>query len=952
MPKSLPLFKRSIRNTFLKTILALTIFIFIILLAFFLYVDSVNENMKKERELIRDKAKIVADLEDSFNGIFFRARGYYAFQNQQELNLLYKNLADFDQQLNRFSKLKLSSEEQTLYNSLVNFHSDYKNNILPKAINFVKKNDYISLRKLSNSGTNTLVNNFVSYAKNYKNKTDDELKQITVKTIEKAQQFTLLALMISGLILLLISVMMWRVLHNLIRPVEYLTAATKAITSGRSFELGSFVNREDEIGVLSHSFQSMSRSIQEKEEVLMAQNEELTAQQAELQDNQGQLQHSLNQLQKYNQLNHALTFTLNKKKLVGEVHKYLNEINSFDSSIMYLLEDNIFVSKGLSEKTTQQLVGHLDDDKHARLVEEKSFVIKREVTSEAQGIAKEPYYCYDLYSSVLNSNGKLIAVLMGTREGRIITPQELDEINGLMNRVSLAFERILMYEEVERSRQLNQDIIDNVNEGIQLVSKTGDIIQVNESLCDLVRNDKWLSGHTILQQTWVKHFNTISNQSNELTGFFSEAISDDFKETRKTRYSIPRESTLFIEVYATSVYEENEKVGTMFVHRDITREYEVDQMKSELVSTVSHELRTPLSSVLGFTELLLTKSLKPERQKKYIETIHKEAKRLTNLINDFLDLQRMESGKQEYNLQSLAFDELAIDIVNRFRHEQNHSVHLIDKARYVEVNADQERMVQVFMNLIGNAIKFSPIGGDVVISLENVNDTLQISIKDKGIGIPASDVTNLFQKFKRIDNSSRRKIGGTGLGLAISKEIIAKHGGEIWIESEEGHETTVYFNLPLINSKLTEQSGKSKEHSYGQSGLNVMIVEDDLSLALLLSEELKSKGYTVIHHYHPQRAFEDALQIPLLGIIIDLMLGEEMNGWDLVQKLKETDQTSNIPIIISSAFDKPKDKMEKYKIEKYLTKPYPPEEISKVLTSFLLSESRHGNVIFPMLEQD
>ncbi|WP_042347874.1 ATP-binding protein [Bacillus massiliigorillae] len=952
MRKPLPLFTKSIRNTFLKTILSLTVVIFIVLLAFFLYVDSINENLKKERELVRDKAKIVADLEDSFNGIFFRARGYYAFQDKQELKLLYDNLEKFDKQLSKFSKLKMTSEELTLYNSLVNFHSDYKNNILPKAIDYINNNDYEGLRKLSSSGTNTLVNNFVAYAKNYKNKTDDELNQITVTTIEKAQQFTLLALMISGLILILISIIMWRVLHNLIRPVEFLTSATKAIQSGEPFELGTFVNREDEIGILSHSFQSMSKSIQEKEEVLMAQNEELTAQQSELQDNQEQLQNSLNRLEKYNQLNHALTFTLSKKKLVSEVHKYLNEINNFDSSIMYLLETNVYDSKGLSEKTTQQLVGHLDDDKRARLEEEKSFVIKREVTPIAQGIANESYFCYDLYASVLNSKGKLVAVLMGTKEGRTITLQELDEINGLMNRVSLAFERILMYEEVERSRQLNQDIIDNVNEGIQLVSKTGDIIQVNNSLCNLVRCDNWLSGHTIQKEAWLNHFITIGGQTEELTTFFKNAISDKFEETRKTRYSISREYTLFVEVYATSVFENNEKVGTIFVHRDITREYEVDQMKSELVSTVSHELRTPLSSVLGFTELLLTKSLKPERQKKYIETIHKEAKRLTNLINDFLDLQRMESGKQEYNLQKLAFDELAIDIVNRFRHERNHSVHLIDKARYVAVKADQERIVQVFMNLIGNAIKFSPAGGDVVISLENNKDTLQISIKDKGIGIPANDVSNLFQKFKRIDNSSRRKIGGTGLGLAISKEIIAKHGGEIWIESEEGHGTTVYFTLPLINSILNEQGGKLDNLSNQQNGLNVMIVEDDLSLALLLSEELKSKGYTVIHHYHPQRAFEDALHIPLLGIIIDLMLGEEMNGWDLVQKLKETEQTNDIPIIISSAFDKSKDKMEKYKIEKYLTKPYPPEELSNVLTSFLVSESRHGNVIFPKTEEE
>ncbi|PAQ13624.1 histidine kinase [Bacillaceae bacterium SAOS 7] len=947
MFKSLPLLEKSIRNRFLRMILTLTIVILVTVITFFLYADSVNESLKEERETIREKAVLVEKLEESFNGIFFRARGYYAFQNDRELQLLYKDLAEFERLLEQFSTLNLTSTERELYKSLVDFHVNYKQTILPEAISYVEADDYEALRKLSSNGTNDLVNQFVVYAKDYKSKTDEELNDIFQKTIEQAQQFTFFSFMLSGLILLFMAMMMWRVLHNLIRPVEQLTAATNAIAAGDSFELGPLVKRQDELGALSSSFQFMSKSILEKEEVLMAQNEELTAQQIALQDNQEQLQRSLSQLQKYNQLNHALTFTLDKQQLVAGVHKYLDELNRFDRSLMYLWEGNGYASKGLSEQSIQQVVGMLNEDKRVRLEEEKSFVITRTVTPEAQGIAKEPYCCYDLYSSVLDSSGKLVAVMMATREGHPFSAQELEDINGLMNRVSIAFERILMYEKVERSRQLNQDIIDNVNEGIQFVSLSGDVIQVNESLCYLVQCQDWLDGRTIVKQAWLEHFRSLCDQPEELTNFFEQAITDDFKETRKIRYKISHEVPSFIEVYATSVYEEMEKVGTVFVHRDITREYEVDQMKSELVSTVSHELRTPLSSVLGFTELLLTKTVKPERQKKYIETIHKEAKRLTNLINDFLDLQRMESGKQQYSMQTLSFDELAIEIVNRFRHEKKHHVHLVDKARFVDVKGDQERIIQLLTNLVGNAIKFSPDGGDVLITLENMNDALQVSIKDEGIGIPANALTKLFQKFKRIDNSSSRKIGGTGLGLAISKEIVSRHGGEIWIESEEGRGTTVYFQLPLVNKRLSEQTKKAAELVAEQKGLQVMIVEDDLSLGLLLSEELKSKGFTVIYHHDPKRAFEDALRTPLLGIVIDIMLGEEMDGWDLVQKLKETDKTSNIPIIISSALDKVKEKVEQYKIEKYLTKPYPPEELSNVLTSFLLSESSNGSVMFP-----
>lgn len=947
MLKSHPLLEKSIRNKFLKTFLSSTIVFVAAILLFLFYVNASNERLQKEQEMIREKAVLVDDLEESFNGIFFRARGYYAFKDEQELKLIYSNLDEFDRLLKEYSRLNMTNEELELYNSLVEFNQEYKTIILPKAISYIEADDYEALRKLSSGGTNDLVNKFVSYAKSYKHDTEIELNQIFEKTIEQSQRFTLIALLLSGLILILISLIVWRVLRNLIQPIEQLTNATNAIASGHSFDLGPLVQREDEIGVLSHSFEYMSKSISEKEDVLMAQNEELTAQQYELQDNQSQLQLSLDKLQKYNQLNHAITFTLNKTTLVEQVHKYLNAINYFDSSILFLLNGDVFDSKGLSESTAERLINTFSEDKQIRLEEEKSFIIKREVTPDNQGIAQKPYSCYDLYSSILDSKGQLVAVMIATREGYPITREEIEDINGLMNRVSIAFERIIMYEKVERSRRLNQNIIDNVNEGIQFVSTSGDIILVNESLCSIVQCDDWLEGNSLSKDQWIEHFRLLCDQSEELPDFLTSAIEEHFKGTRKIRYSISRGTPVFVEVYATSVYDEAEKVGTVFVHRDITMEYEVDQMKSELVSTVSHELRTPLSSVLGFTELLLTKSLKPERQKKYIETIHKEAKRLTNLINDFLDLQRMESGRQQYHMQLLSLDKLAIEIVNRFRHEENHNVHLIDKARNVQVRADQERLIQVFMNLIGNAIKFSPNGGDITITLQNMNDLLQVSIKDEGIGISSNDISKLFKKFKRIDNSASRKIGGTGLGLSISKEIITKHDGEIWIESEEGKGTTIHFNLPLAEKPFSEQMLSGEDFV---AGLNVMIIEDDSSLALLLSEELKSKGFTVIHHNNPKRAFEDALRLPLVGAVIDLMLGDEMSGWELVKQLKETEQTCNIPIVISSALDEAKDKVEKYKIEKYFTKPYPPEALSEVLVTFLLSKSSNGNIIFPQEE--
>lgn len=936
MYKDLLLRKNNIRNQFFKMLLILSIIFFIILIVFFFYAKLNDERLTKEREELSNKAEIVEGLEESFNGIFFRARGYYAFQEQQELQLLYEDLEKFEVLLQQFAQLPMTTEERIIYEDLVAFHENYKEVILPEAISYIEADDYAALRALSNSGTNQLVNEFVAYAKDYKEHTETDLSELFSKTMEQVQHFTLLFLLLGGLVLFFVGIIIRRVLLNLIQPIERLTAASDAIASGSFINLGSLVQREDELGILANSFHKMMLSIQEKEEVLTTQNEELVAQQDELQSNQNQLQQSLDQLQKFNQLNHVLTFTIDKQQLLEDLHTYLNDIYAFDTSILYVLESPLYVSKGLTKQSAVLLVENFDEDKQVRLVEEKSFVIMREITPVSQNIAQTPYFCYDLYSSVLNADGHLVAVMMATREGHKYSKQEIEEINGLMNRASIAFERILMYEEVERSRQLNQNIIDTVNEGIQFISPTGEVVLINQALSRIIRYENTGDSQTITKWKWLQHFQSIADQPEELIYFFKNAIVEQFDDTRTMRYSISQNMPAFVEVYATSVYEGKEKIGTMFVHRDITTEYEVDQMKSELVSTVSHELRTPLSSVLGFTELLLTKELKPERQKKYIETIHKEAIRLTNLINDFLDLQRMESGKQQYDMEQLPIGQVAIDIVDRFRHEANHCVHLIDKAKCMTILGDQERLVQLFINLIGNAIKFSPNGGEITVMLENVQNHVQISVKDQGIGIPQNEISKLFQKFKRLDNSARRKIGGTGLGLAICKEIVTQHGGSIWIESTEGQGTTVYFTLPALHSNQTLDDMNSV---IDETSLNVMIVEDDVSLALLLSEELKSKGFTVIYHDNPKRAYEEALHTPLVGIVVDLMLGDEIKGWDLVQLLKETDQTSNIPIIISSALDESKENVEKFKVEKYFTKPYHPQDLSNILVAALSAKS-------------
>ncbi|SDN04498.1 ATP-binding protein [Paenibacillus jilunlii] len=651
-------------------------------------------------------------------------------------------------------------------------------------------------------------------------------------------------------------------------------------------------------------------------------------------------------LERYNQLNHELTYTLDKQEFAGKFSRFMNQIYAFDSSLFFLVKDKIAVVKGVPQDKVERYLDHHHLDMLHRLQEEKSYIVKRTGSPREQGISPDEVDCYDYYTSVVGGNDEILAVFCGSRIGHPFTEEEISEIQGLVSRVALAIERIMMYEEIEHGRKLNQDIVNNVNEGIQFVNTEGVMQHINKALSTLFHYE-WTEGSLVPADDWLDAFTGKSNESAELRSFYENAMAESAMESSTMKYSLGKEEIQHVDVYAIPVLRREDRIGTLFVHRDITREYELDVMKSELVSTVSHELRTPLSSVLGFTELLLSKTMKPEKQLKYLETIHKEAKRLTELINDFLDLQRMESGTQQYNVEPAHLSEIVLGVIDQYKLSSTHHILFEDEAVHDEVAVDKDKIVQVLTNLLSNAIKFSPGSHEVKVMLHNEPGRILVRIQDQGLGIPKNQIGQLFQKFRRVDNSASKRIGGTGLGLAICKEIIEKHKGSIGIDSVEGVGSTVWFSLPV---QLAEDSRPVEEMSKWGADKelkpSVMIVEDDYSLSLLLSEELKGKGFRVTHHYHPQKAFDQALKTPFVAIVVDLMLGVELDGWDLIRMLKNDPRTEKVPIVISSALDQT-DKSLLENVKTYLTKPYPPGELSNTLQEIVEIKLKSGEVLFP-----
>ena len=243
--------------------------------------------------------------------------------------------------------------------------------------------------------------------------------------------------------------------------------------------------------------------------------------------------------------------------------------------------------------------------------------------------------------------------------------------------------------------------------------------------------------------------------------------------------------------------------GRLLHLHDITRERVIDEMKSDFISLVSHELRTPLTSILGFSSYILTGRMGAvsDVQKTALESIHRQAKRLSAIISDFLDVSRIESGKIEMKKDVVAVNQVAGRVVEDLRLQWNEksiqvSTHLNDQGGKLLAMGDEQRIAQVFTNLLGNALKFTDPDGSIDVNLSRQNGDLLCSVKDSGCGIPPDELDRVFDRFYQVEKVVTRKSGGTGLGLAIVKNIVEAHGGRIWIESQIGEGTQVSFTLP------------------------------------------------------------------------------------------------------------------------------------------------------------
>jgi PAS domain S-box-containing protein len=325
------------------------------------------------------------------------------------------------------------------------------------------------------------------------------------------------------------------------------------------------------------------------------------------------------------------------------------------------------------------------------------------------------------------------------------------------------------------------------------------------------------------------------------------------------------------------------------------------KVKSEFLANMSHELRTPLNAIIGFSEILIADyaTCSKEVVEEFLENIGKSGKHLLHLINDVLDLSKVESGKMELRSADCDLMEMMEDVRGTMKPiADRKEVHIVTEynARIKTIFADQQKFKQILYNLLSNAVKFSHTGGTVMIHTNIVDEMLEIKIEDHGIGIKQEDQYRIFQAFQQVDSSYSRKYQGSGLGLALAKKFVEIHGGTITFLSEYGAGSTFRFTLP-INNRMTDH----QKNIPGSAPL-VLVVEDTPEVARLLEVYLTEGGYRVAVAVNGVQAVEMAKELRPHAITLDVMLPLK-DGWTVLRELKSDESTRQIPVIVISILD-------------------------------------------------
>lgn len=576
-------------------------------------------------------------------------------------------------------------------------------------------------------------------------------------------------------------------------------------------------------------------------------------------------------------------------------HEQLRERQELLSSVLDTVEDGIYIvgQNGMmtfANRATERMVGAPHQEIASSSYNDNRWKITT-LDGEPFPEAEQPYTrvmasgepVYNVEQSIQRPDGRRIIVSINAAPLHDARGQVIGEVASMSD----ITERKRAEQELLRQKELLQTVFDHIPVMIGVFDSGGKYTLVNHewehtlgySLADMNRDD-------VLAALYPEpeHLESARRFMFEPTPGWR-----DFRAVVRDGHALD----------TSWAYTRLSDGTTIAFGQDISKRKEVERLKNEFISTVSHELRTPLTSIRGSLGLIAggVAGALPERARGMIDIAYKNSERLVRLINDILDIEKIESGKMVFHIKPLELMPLVAQAIEANRaYAEQYQVSFVVTAALpgAKIAGDADRMMQVLTNLLSNAAKFSPPGEPVEISVRRVARGIHVGVRDFGPGIPPAFQNRIFQKFAQADSSDTRQKGGTGLGLSIVKAIVEKHGGVIAFDTIPGVGTTFYFELPEWHEPLPAEPAPS----LGKP--RILICEDDHDVATLLSMMLQQGNFETDVAYSAAQAQELLRQFNYAALTLDLML-PDTDGISLIRELRASEATRHLPIVVVSA---------------------------------------------------
>ncbi|MCA9408526.1 MAG: HAMP domain-containing protein [Candidatus Omnitrophica bacterium] len=365
-----------------------------------------------------------------------------------------------------------------------------------------------------------------------------------------------------------------------------------------------------------------------------------------------------------------------------------------------------------------------------------------------------------------------------------------DELEDLAKTINYMSDQIkARISDVITNKSRMEAVLLSMVEGVMVLDNNGTILLLNQTLKDFLQIKQDFFGRKPLEVIRNIEIQELANKVlKENTGVQSSELTA----------LLPQEKILLI--HATPIIRQDKIDGAVLVFHDITELRRLERIRKDFVANVSHELRTPVSTIKGYAETLLDGALDDRKNARdFVGIIHSDSQRLANLINDLLDLSKIESGKMIIDQGAISLNSIidrVVKVLEKKILEKNLKVSFNLSNKILKVWGDENAVSQIFLNLVENAIKYNVDGGSIQISAQTQNDFVKVNIEDTGIGIPAQDIPRIFERFYRVDKAHSRQLGGTGLGLSIVKHLVQAHGGEVSVSSVLEQGTIFSVTLP------------------------------------------------------------------------------------------------------------------------------------------------------------